>query len=48
MDLREGLLPLQSLFTLKKAPELLILNRISFFKSFNDIFSYYRVVLSMI
>ena len=41
--------PNPNLFSLlKRAPELLILNRISFFKSFNDISSYYRVVLSMI
>ena len=42
MLLIEGLLVLQSRFTLKKIPEILILSQTSSFKSFNDISSYYR------
>ena len=34
MDLRDGLIALQFIFTLKIVPELLILNRITAFKKF--------------
>jgi len=42
------MLAIKFVFNLEKGTRTLVLNQISFFKSFNDIFSYHRVALPMI